>query len=128
LRLLLREPDARQLRRGVDDRRHHSVVSARSAGSMLGRYQALLHRLVRQQRRPGDIADSVDVRQARLHVVVDDLDVAALVDLDADLLETQVAAVGAPADGHQDAVDLDYALLASGSLELHGRALLALLL
>src|SRR5690606_1198653 len=123
-----RHADAGQLGRGVDDRRHHGVVGSRFACCMLGSHQALFHGLVRQQRRPRDVAYRVDMRHRRLHVVVDDRDVAPLVDFDAQSLEPQVTTVGTPAHRHQDAVDGQLLALAVRPCQDYFAALLAWLL
>ena len=75
--LVFGEPDGRDLGPGVDDGRHVVVVHVHGlAGDHLGRDDAFLFGLVREQLAADAVADGVHVRQVGAHLVVDD-DLAA---------------------------------------------------
>src|SRR5690606_28080311 len=115
LQFLLGASDAGDLRRGVDDARHRLVVDvAALAGQVLGDGDALLLGLVRQHRAGDRVADRVDALDVGLQVAVD-LDAAALVELDADALQTQALEVGLAADGDENGVAVEGFRLATFS-------------
>src|SRR4051812_30756390 len=89
-RLGLGEPDARNLRVGVDRTRHGAVVDdGLVAHRVLGRDLALAEGGVGELPVAGAVADGVDVLLGRAAVLVGG-DALALVELDADLLKAEV--------------------------------------
>jgi len=71
---------------------------------------ALMFGLVRQHRRPGDVADRVDARHIGLAEAVDDDDAA--VGFDAELFKPEIFDIADHADGGNHPVDLDRLRLA----------------
>jgi len=73
LHLRLGQSDGSDLRPGVNDVRNRLVVHVRRlAGDHLGGDHALFFGFVRQHRSGDAVADGVDVRQVRAHLIVDE--------------------------------------------------------
>src|SRR5213083_3803222 len=69
----------------------------------LGGDEAFLRRLVREERRPDDVADRKHVRVRRAQLAIH-LDVPSRCELDARPVDVQLVRVRPPADGDEDAV------------------------
>ena len=112
-------PRERDLGVAVDAPRHLRVVDRQwvLAQQVLDDEDALGEADVRQCGRRDDVADGVHLRLAGAAVRVD-VDEAALAHDDARLCQTQLVGIRAPANRHDDDVDLDRFAFA----ELHGRA------
>src|SRR5690606_12804262 len=107
LRLLLGHPDGSDFGVAVGDARDVGVVDAVAPlpGDDLGRDDALVRRLVREERRTRAVADGLDARDVRAHQVVDDDE--ALLRLDAGLLQSDVLDDRRAADRREHALGLD---------------------
>src|SRR5262245_20010387 len=117
--VLLREPDARELGRGVDDARDRVVVHVPGdSGHELDGGDALLLRLVREHRAGDRVADREDARDGRLVALVH-LDASALVETDADLGGAEPGEVRPAPDRDEDDVGV---LLGPLALALEGHA------
>ncbi len=111
--LLLGLADRRGFGPGIDDAGNGVVIDmGRLAGHRLDGGDALFLGLVGQHGAVDDVADGIDARHVGLEAGVG-LDPAALVDLDAGLLEPKAVGVRHPADGHQDGVAFDLFLIAA---------------
>mmetsp|Transcript_3308 Transcript_3308/g.4848 ORF Transcript_3308/g.4848 Transcript_3308/m.4848 type:complete len:454 (+) Transcript_3308:142-1503(+) len=122
LQLFLRFADIGHLGVGVDDPRDAVVVHvAHATGQVLHTGNALLLSLVSQHGPRDGVPDGVDGGHGRLEVIVD-LDAPGLVQLDAQLLQTQVLGKWPAPDGHQHHIELLLALLALLVLQLQGHA------
>ena len=86
-------------------------VHALEAGDLLDHHDALVHGLVGEPRRAGDVADRVDVRLAGEAPLVDH-DVG-LLDLHLGAFEAEVLDIADDADGADDAIDGDLLALAA---------------
>src|SRR6266508_5883650 len=117
-RLGLCEADRSDLRVGVDRTRHGAVVDDRVVTArVLRRDLALAERRVRKLPVAGAVADGVDVLHRRAAMVVGD-DALPLVELDAELLETETFDDRAAADGDEHQVSLHGLALAEVHREL----------
>src|SRR5262249_43031037 len=130
--LLLRRPDAGDLRPGVDDAGHRIVVDVRLLpGQALGKGDAVLLGLVRQHGAVDQVADGVHARHVGLEVLIDVYLAGLLVDDGAGFLQAQAGDVGPTADGDEHlvaaelqvlalagAVDDDFAALGAGAGDL----------
>jgi hypothetical protein len=85
------------------------------ARHQLGDHDRLFHRLVRQHRAAHHVAHRPHARQVGLAVVVD-LDLAALVELEADGFGVEAVGVGHAADGDDQAVGSSFCSAPSLSL------------
>ncbi len=107
LQLLFGFPDRRDFGIGVDHRRDGIVIHvARAPGDELGAGDRFVLGLVRQHRAFAHVADRPDARNVGLEMRIRD-DAAALVALNADLIETKPVRVRPPADGDEDRVGFD---------------------
>ena len=85
----------------IYDARDSAVVHvAVPAVDVLRRGDPFLFRLVREHGPEGHVADALDVRHARVKLVVDH-DAPARVDFDADVFEAETFDVGSAADGDE---------------------------
>jgi len=104
----------------VDDGGNSVVVNVTvTSGDRLGHRDALLLGLVGEHWPRDHIADGEDALLVGLELPID-LNPALVVNINADLLESEVGGVGAATDAHQHDISLDFLLLAPlGSLNSH---------
>src|ERR1700722_3373748 len=103
----LREADGSNLRRAIGAARNHVLVHRVRVQALDGfdADDALMLGLVRQHRRPRDVADGVNAGYVGLAIAVDHD--AAAIGLDAELFHPEVFNIADHADGRNHPVDLD---------------------
>ena len=124
LGLRLGEPEGRDLRLAEGGPRHEPVVAQGhgfGAGHGLGGHDALRLGHVGELQFGGDVADGVDALDVGAHEVVD-RDGAAVGQLDACVLQAEALDSRREADGHEDLVDGEFAVVVLGVLVGDGHA------
>ena len=107
LQVLLRLADPRHLRVRVHHARDRVVIYVAVARmDVLRRRDALLLCLVREHRPESDVADALDVRHARVELVVDH-DAPARINFDTNFFQAEAIDVWSATDGDKDNIGLD---------------------